>query len=325
MKIITFSFAVIFTFCSISCDSSYVDGKKSSKLIVDESLSPEVADKQFKTKISDFETSVHNNGNYQLLYSANGRVYYCKSGLSISYKYNKPFLLPIIVWDARDDSKRKLNIPGTISGHSINANMIVDKLDFEGRLILIVSSENGEDLERLKIVSFDPSNESFAYVRGNGDWSFGEDGGVDYVAYSTKVRKELFQGEFIEEKETHRITISQLLDQQIASDDKKLDLDDNSANIENVIDKTDNHHMIEEMLPKLRGNYLTKSDLSRYSQEQLMLMRNAIFAVHGYRFNREYLQNFFSKFDWYSPQHDDVSSQLSEIERQNIDTILSIE
>ena len=139
------------------------------------------------------------------------------------------------------------------------------------------------------------------------------------------MRKELFQGEFIEEKETHRITISQLLDQQIASDDKKLDLDDNSANIENVIDKTDNHHMIEEMLPKLRGNYLTKSDLSRYSQEQLMLMRNAIFAVHGYRFNREYLQNFFSKFDWYSPQHDDVSSQLSEIERQNIDTILSIE
>lgn len=63
------------------------------------------------------------------------------------------------------------------------------------------------------------------------------------------------------------------------------------------------------------------SDISGLSAGDLRLLRNAIFAKHGYRFSSADLTGYFSRYSWYTPSRSDVSSQLSSIERANIDLI----
>ena len=59
--------------------------------------------------------------------------------------------------------------------------------------------------------------------------------------------------------------------------------------------------------------------------ENLKIMRNEIFARHGYKFKTTDMANYFGTKDWYIPQYDDVTSRLSEIERINIALIQELE
>lgn len=67
------------------------------------------------------------------------------------------------------------------------------------------------------------------------------------------------------------------------------------------------------------------ADLSGKTPGDLRLMRNAIFAKHGYKFKSEDLQQYFANFSWYSPRYADVSSMLSPIEKKNVATIQKFE
>lgn len=58
--------------------------------------------------------------------------------------------------------------------------------------------------------------------------------------------------------------------------------------------------------------------------EELDIMRNEIFADYGYKFKTEKWQQYFGTKTWYTPKYDDVNDLLSEIEKANIKTILSI-
>lgn len=57
----------------------------------------------------------------------------------------------------------------------------------------------------------------------------------------------------------------------------------------------------------------------------LRIMRNEIFAKHGYIFNSQDLKDYFSKFDWYKPKYKDVKSLLTETDKINIATIQKAE
>jgi hypothetical protein len=46
---------------------------------------------------------------------------------------------------------------------------------------------------------------------------------------------------------------------------------------------------------------LTENDLKKYSTGQLRIMRNEIFADHGYVFESKDLKEYFSKKSWYKP------------------------
>ena len=61
---------------------------------------------------------------------------------------------------------------------------------------------------------------------------------------------------------------------------------------------------------------------SHLTIEELDIMRNEIFAEHGYRFKSEKWQNYFGSLSWYNPQYDNVDHLLSEIEKKNVQTIL---
>ncbi len=71
--------------------------------------------------------------------------------------------------------------------------------------------------------------------------------------------------------------------------------------------------------------YLTADDLNGYSKDDLRLMRNEIFAFHGYKFKSRDMNEYFRKFDWYKPDSDDVTGQLNCFERANIKIIKALE
>jgi hypothetical protein len=70
---------------------------------------------------------------------------------------------------------------------------------------------------------------------------------------------------------------------------------------------------------------LPYSELKRYTQYQLKIMRNEIFARHGYIFKTAEMKNHFATKTWYSPRYNDVNNMLTDIEKQNIKTIQQLE
>ncbi len=80
------------------------------------------------------------------------------------------------------------------------------------------------------------------------------------------------------------------------------------------------------------GNYpmtslrsLTSSDLTGKSKWELKIMRNEIFARHGYLFKTQDMKSYFESQSWYHGQFTDVSSMLTELEKQNISLIKEYE
>lgn len=70
---------------------------------------------------------------------------------------------------------------------------------------------------------------------------------------------------------------------------------------------------------------LTPADLRGKTREDLLIMRNEIFARHFYRFQGEKMAAYFSSQNWYTPLHDDVSPKLTDLEKKNIELIRRFE
>lgn len=70
---------------------------------------------------------------------------------------------------------------------------------------------------------------------------------------------------------------------------------------------------------------LTYNDISPLNKAQLRLLRNTIYARHGYIFKSDDLKNHFSKCSWYSPRHADVTGMLSGVEKYNVQFIKKYE
>lgn len=62
----------------------------------------------------------------------------------------------------------------------------------------------------------------------------------------------------------------------------------------------------------------TPADIEGMSRADIRIMRNAIFAMHGYKFRDKQLAELFSNYSWYKPMYSDVTSRLNKIEQQNI-------
>lgn len=86
----------------------------------------------------------------------------------------------------------------------------------------------------------------------------------------------------------------------------------------------------EEMKPNpvLRPNNIASikiigiNELREMSITELDIMRNEIFADHGYIFKTEKWESYFQQQYWYTPLYDDVNDKLTIIEIINIHNIL---
>lgn len=74
--------------------------------------------------------------------------------------------------------------------------------------------------------------------------------------------------------------------------------------------------------------YISESELTGMTEEELRYARNEIYARHGRRFDDAGLQSYFDSKDWYngtiSPEDFDATS-LSEVEKVNLETIVAYE
>jgi len=106
-----------------------------------------------------------------------------------------------------------------------------------------------------------------------------------------------------------------------ASQDVNIELPENKESTQNTNPTTPSKYKY----PQGSERILTDSDLQNISKHDLRIMRNEIFARHGYIFKSDDLKEYFKNQDWYTPKYEDVNSMLTSIEKKNIEFIKSHE
>ncbi|WP_162128154.1 YARHG domain-containing protein [Flavobacterium phycosphaerae] len=73
-----------------------------------------------------------------------------------------------------------------------------------------------------------------------------------------------------------------------------------------------------DVITKLNASttILNESDLKNLKKLELEIIRNTIFARHGYTFKKKSFRQFFDPVDWYIPVTDDMSGKLTLIEQK---------
>ena len=77
--------------------------------------------------------------------------------------------------------------------------------------------------------------------------------------------------------------------------------------------------------PTLLDKQLTKAQLDNMSRRDLRLLRNTIYARHGYQFKSELLQTHFDDLVWYEADPKFTSARLTRIDWRNTKLIKSVE
>ena len=70
---------------------------------------------------------------------------------------------------------------------------------------------------------------------------------------------------------------------------------------------------------------LTKEEVENLKKGDLTIIRNTIYARHGYSFKNRPLRVFFDAQSWYIPVHTDIRKDFTEIEKENIRLLLNYE
>lgn len=63
---------------------------------------------------------------------------------------------------------------------------------------------------------------------------------------------------------------------------------------------------------------LNEKDLKNLRKLDLEIIKNSVFARHGYSFKKETYRNFFEQTDWYIPVSNNVDHELSPLEKDNV-------
>lgn len=70
---------------------------------------------------------------------------------------------------------------------------------------------------------------------------------------------------------------------------------------------------------------LTEADLKNLRKLDLQILRNTIFARHGYTFKKKTYRQFFNPVEWYVPTSKNIDGRLTAIEKDNIKLLLKFE
>jgi hypothetical protein len=70
---------------------------------------------------------------------------------------------------------------------------------------------------------------------------------------------------------------------------------------------------------------LNSKDVENLSKADIYILRNSIYARHGYSFKSTQLSSYFQEQSWYYPVKADIKKELSKIERKNISLLMRYE
>lgn len=77
--------------------------------------------------------------------------------------------------------------------------------------------------------------------------------------------------------------------------------------------------------PSLLDTQLTNEQLANMSRRDLRLLRNTIYARHGYTFKSELLGQHFANYDWYTPDPAYTTARLTRLDWRNVKLIKTLE
>ena len=63
---------------------------------------------------------------------------------------------------------------------------------------------------------------------------------------------------------------------------------------------------------------LAEKDIKNLRKLDLEIIKNSVFARHGYSFKKATYRNFFEQTDWYIPVSNNVDNDLSQMEKENV-------
>jgi len=70
---------------------------------------------------------------------------------------------------------------------------------------------------------------------------------------------------------------------------------------------------------------LNSKDVENLSKADIYILRNSIYARHGYSFKSAQLSSYFQEQSWYYPVKSDIKKELSKIEKNNISLLMRYE
>lgn len=85
----------------------------------------------------------------------------------------------------------------------------------------------------------------------------------------------------------------------------------------------DKAKLVEERV--VNGEDVNESDIKGLSTTELRILRNAVFARHGRKYDDDGLGGYFNKRSWYKPRDDYKDTDLTPTDRTNVKTILTLE
>jgi len=104
---------------------------------------------------------------------------------------------------------------------------------------------------------------------------------------------------------------------------KRLEYDDNEFDEWMANEFSTSTHLSYQI--NASNKLLTKSEVENLKKGDLTIIRNTIYARHGYSFKNRPLRVFFDAQPWYIPVHANIKDDFTEIEKQNIKLLLKYE
>jgi len=204
----------------------------------------------------------------------------------------------------------------SIIGHSISAGNISP---FKGLLV-----ENASNFE-MKVDEFKKERtDGNFYIQikksdsvMNGSWQAYKPSELKIYKRNFDLKKKLFvydkeavlNNTFHNTDKSKSVTITDTIDDEVE-----------------VYDHTEYFSTTEKLFEKNASNEeLTSDFVSNLSKADIFILRNSIFARHGFAFRDKQLRMYFEQFYWYMPVFGDVKNDLTEIEKKNIDLLLRYE
>lgn len=151
----------------------------------------------------------------------------------------------------------------------------------------------------------------------NGNWSAYYPEKVKIANRKFSLRKKFF----IYDKQSK-------LDQIYMNTEKfnSIEFTDTINNEVEVYEDVEFYSTTEKVFLKNSSVELLSSDfVSNLSKADIFILRNSIFARHGFAFRDKQLRLYFEEYDWYMPVFGDVKDKLTTIEKVNIDLLLRYE
>lgn len=84
-----------------------------------------------------------------------------------------------------------------------------------------------------------------------------------------------------------------------------------------------NTQAIFELNPSTQA--LTARQVEKLSKADVFILRNSIYAKHGYSFKNRQLRSYFDDQGWYMPVHVDIRKDLTQLELDNITLLMRYE